>query len=164
MERFGANRHRWLRYRLAAPYVVVVALIGVVGYQATSLLFAETLTGGRLRLTVDQPRYQAGDNIRFTIHNDLEQTVYVANNCPNEPLEVYRLQAGQWLRVHDAADPAKCVGEPRTFAIAARGQASASYRYWPKLFETPGRYRLVAPIEHYDDRPAIEFEVLARQR
>lgn len=151
--------------KAAMPYVVILALAGVIGYRTSVSIFAAPIvSGGLVRLSVDQPQYSLGQTVRFTLTNDSPKPISVINNCPNEPLEVYRQQAktGQWQRIRDTADAAKCANAPRQYVIAAGAASAASYRYWPDLFAAPGRYRIIAPIEQYDDRPAIEFDVVAQ--
>ncbi len=167
---FGVGQS-WRRYnlKLVAPYLVILALTGVVGYRASSLLFAApTNSGGQVLLTVDQPQYSVGQTVRFKLANNSPKAISVINNCPNEPLEVYYLDAmttvatAQWQRVRDNAHAAKCVNAPRQYTIEPGAESSASYRYWPDLFDKPGRYRIVAPVEQFDDSPSVEFEVVAQ--
>ena len=158
MVHFGTDRHNLQRYKLTTPYIAIFLMIGLVGYQASTYLFAETTTG-KMELTVEQPVYNRGEPVRFTLHNHSSSPVYVINNCPGEPLEVYRQQAGQWQRIHERANDAKCQGAPRQYPIAAQSRVSATYNFWPGLFDEAGRYRIVAPVEPTGDRPVAEFEV-----
>jgi hypothetical protein len=143
-----------------------LALTGVVGYRVSALLFAApTVNGGQIRLTVDQSQYSVGQTVRFKLSNNSPKAISVINNCPNEPLEVYYLDAStvtaQWQRVRDSANAAKCIDAPRQYTIDPGTESSASYRYWPELFAKPGRYRIVAPVEQYDDKPTVEFDVIS---
>jgi len=148
------------RYKLMAPYLLVAALVGVVGYQLLSYSQAEPLPASGLVLTVEKFQYKPGETVRFTLRSNLDQTVYITNNCPDQPLEVYRNENGQWQQLHSATDAAKCQGEPRSYPVAPHAEVSATYRYWPDLFTQPGHYRLQAPIEQYQDKPTVEFDVL----
>lgn len=158
MVRFGDDPHRRLRLKLLAPYAAVFALISLVGYQASTYIFAES-TPSQVSLSLEQTSYAVNEPIRFTILNNSDRAVSVLNNCPGEPLEVYRQQDAQWLRIHQNADPSKCVGAPRHYTIAPQSKVSATYNFWPSLFEEPGRYRIVAPIEPGGERPLAEFDV-----
>jgi hypothetical protein len=151
----------WLtRYRakLLAPYIAVFALMGLVGYQVTGMLFAAPVRAD-VELSTDRSNYTSGQPIRFTISNNTARTFYVVNNCPQPPLEVYAWDGSGWQRRQSSADPLKCQGEPSKYELGPQKSVSASYYYWPELFRSPGRYRLVAPIEGYDSQPSVEFSV-----
>lgn len=158
--RFGpANAVSKYRYKLMAPYVLVFFALGAVGLQLTNLSSAETLPDGAVEISVANPNYKLGDIVKFTISNQTQSSVFIANNCPGEPLEVYRQEAGQWQQIQASADASKCGNEPRSYEIATKATVSATYRYWPELFDKPGRYRLVAPLEGYDTTPSVEFTI-----
>ncbi len=156
------SKWQGFRYKLAAPYALAFVALAGIGFQLNSSLFAETTLQGDIRLTTDKAVYHTGDTVRFTITNDTPATISVANNCPAEPLEVYRQVDGQWQRIHDKVDyDSKCDGEPRQYSIKPNGgSASATYVYWDNLFTTAGKYKLVAPLQGVENRPETEFNVV----
>jgi hypothetical protein len=147
------------RLKLLIPYAVVFGLMGVVGLQITNLISAQPLTQDQVELSVTSDQYAVGAPVRFTIKNNMERPIFVANNCPEAPLQVYFWDGGHWLQQHATVEPDKCLGEPRRYEVVPHGTVSASYAYWMSLFARPGRYRLVAPIEHYQPAPSVEFTV-----
>lgn len=162
MMRPRISKWQGYRYRLAVPYIAAFAVLAGVGYQLTTSLSAQTLTSGSVTVTTDKLVYRAGDEIRFIITNDTPTTVYILNQCPAEPLEVYRQEGSGWRQLHDeAVYTSKCDGEPRQFAVKPDGgTASATYRYWDNLFTVDGRYRIVAPLQGLTDRPSTEFTIV----
>ena len=145
----------------AVPYLVVFAVAGIVGLQLLRSSSAAPLSGGAIQITVGQPSYTAGQTIRFTIRNDSESTISVPNNCPDAPLEVYRLEQSGWQRQHAYANDDKCINAPRSYSVASGSSVSATYIYWPELFAQPGRYRLVVPLLQNLTKPEVEFDVVA---
>jgi outer membrane receptor for ferric coprogen and ferric-rhodotorulic acid len=160
----GMSRIFWgSRSRLlwGLPYAAIVVASATVGYQSIHNSSAQaTLLNGQVQLSVDKHQYVIGDPIRFTLTNYLKDTVQVANHCPAEPLEVYRLESGAWQRLHDTTDPAKCQHELRSYALYPQTPTSADYRYWPHLFNRTGTYRIVAPIDGYTDGPTVDFTIV----
>jgi hypothetical protein len=151
---------RRYRYILMAPYAVAFVALIIVGYQLLKSSSPESLDQSGVGLTTSKPQYAIGENIKYTIVNSTKAPVYVANNCPGEPLQVYRMENGRWSRLHSSVDKSKCVNENRTYEIAAESQVSSTYRYWLNLFSIPGQYRLTAPIEGSEYSPTVIFTVI----
>jgi hypothetical protein len=103
-----------------------------------------------------------GETISFTITNNYNSPLYVLNNCPNEPLAVYRLQDSSWVRQHDTASLEECPTEDRQVSVAANAVTSGDFSAWHNLFSQPGKYRVVAYVEYYNALPYQEFEVIAK--
>lgn len=158
MKRFVPHSHIFKVW-----YAVVIVLAGVVGYQTVHGTSAQSLPSNKVQLQMSKQSYKVGEVVRYTIVNGLTNAILVANNCPNEPLMVFRQQQGTWVRIHDTATNSdKCLSEPRSYAIVPNAQVSSTYLFWPKLFNTPGRYQIVAPVEGYANGPSAEFEVVAQ--
>lgn len=147
----------------AVAYGIVAVMAGVVGYNTIHSSSAAPLATSQVQLLMSQNTYYIGEIPRFTIVNGSSQTVTVANNCPNEPLTVFRQEGQSWIQLHQTfANDSKCVNEPRAYAIVPKAQVSASYAFWPELFATPGHYKVVAPLAGHDAGPQAEFDVVAK--
>lgn len=144
--------------RITLP-IVVIGCCATLGYDATRSLFAQTPAPAGITLTTSQRSYTISQTVAVTLHNASPKSVFILNKCPGEPFVVYRQVRGAWVPVHDRADSAKCAGEPRDYEIPAGGSAPVDYSYWPRLFDQPGTYRIVAPIESYDSGPTVSFAV-----
>lgn len=141
------------------PIVVIVPFV-FLGYNATHNIFADSPAAIGISVNTSQNQYKVGQTIEITLSNATSANVYVTNNCPNEPLKVYRLENNQWMNIHSTADSSKCDGEPRDYMIPANRSIKADYHYWPDLFAQPGRYRIVANLESFSDWPSTEFSVI----
>lgn len=152
-------QHRVFKY----SYGVVAILMGIVGYQTVHYSSAQSLPSNQVELQMSKPSYSVGEVVRFTLTNNLPQAISVTNNCPNEPLTVFKQQQNAWLQIHaTAANSDKCLNEPRSYSVLPKGQVSATYIFWPSLFSAPGHYRITAPIEGFDNGPSAEFDVTAQ--
>ena len=151
------------RYRLkiiiAYGLIMIIVALGI--FQIASQIKTRTLPVGQIELHVAHTRYLVGEPITFTITNNYNSTIYVANNCPTEPLNVYRQVSGKWQRVHDQADKKDCSTEDRQIKIPASGSIASSFAPWKHLFEQPGKYRVVAYVEYYNALPYQELEIIA---
>ena len=156
------ERFRPRRKAMWVAFFVTLLLIVVAAFEIGRLTMTDSLDDVAVIVEVNRDTYQVNEVPRFTIINTTSRTLHVPNNCPDEPLNVFRSEGGKWLQVHDQADSAaKCQYEPRSYVIAPKARVSASYLFWPRLFSKPGRYRIEVPIEGVTDRPRVEFDVVS---
>lgn len=143
------------------PLLVIIPF-ALGGYKATRSLFAApvAIPSNYLSVGVEQPEYQVGQVVTATITNDSSIDLYVNNNCPGEPLAVYRREGKKWVRVHATASVAHCQGQPSDYKIPANTTISVDYRYWPQLFAQPGRYRIELPAEFARQTPMVDLSVV----
>jgi hypothetical protein len=147
---------------LAGAYVAVLgAVIGVL-FILGSRVRTHTLPSGSISLQIPYSKYLVGEAVSFTVKNNFNSAIYIANNCPAEPLAVYKLENQKWVRIHDTADIHECHTEDRQIRIPAGGSSSGSFAGWRNLFNTPGKYRLVVFVEYYNTLPYQDLEVIAK--
>jgi len=151
-----------LRFIWVVVYILIIAAITYVVGAVAEQIDTHTLPVGKVQLTVPYSKYLVGETVSYTIKNGYNSTVYIVNDCPGEPLAVYFRQGGKWVRVHDQASLKDCPGEQRDVSVAAGKSISGNFAPWRHLFSKPGKYRIVASIEHYDSLPYQEFEVVAK--
>lgn len=151
-----------LRILWGLLYLLLVSAFIFGMYRVADRIKTHTLPSGQIQLTVPYSKYLVGETITFTIKNGYNSPIYIMNNCPSEPLEVYRLENERWVRQHDQASIADCRSEKRQVDVAANGVVSGSFAPWHNLFSQPGKYRVVAFVEYYNELPYQEFEVLAQ--
>jgi len=144
----------------AAIYILLFAGVISVAVQAADQIKTHTLPTGKAQLIIPYSKYLVGEKIHYTIKNDYNSTIYVTNSCPDEPLAVYRQENNKWVRIHDKASLRDCPDEQRQVSVDAGKSVSGSFAGWHNLFIKPGKYRVVAVIEHYDLLPYQEFEVI----
>lgn len=148
-----------MRIFTTGTLLVIVGSFTLVSYHATQRLHALSPAPAGLYIYTDQASYAAGQVVGVTIANTTSKTVYLSNNCPEQPLFVYRQTAAGWIGIHAATDPGKCAGEPLEYTIPAGRSVPVDYSYWPGLFSKPGTYRLVANLESYSSGPSVTFTV-----
>jgi hypothetical protein len=148
------------------PWVVLYAAFFVgAGVFATSVYreYSEhVLPEGYIELRVSKTQYQPGEVVEFTVVNHFPTPVYVTNECPEEPLNVYRWENNAWVQLHERAlsPDSECYQEARNVLIPSEGSRTYSYKDWPHLFERPGVYRIAAALDYYNELPFQDFVVL----
>lgn len=146
--------------KVGVVYGLFIVPMALVGYMATRGLFANPLPTAQATLTLDKTQYKVGDVVRFTLANNSTESIAVTNNCPYEPLRVYKQVGTDWQQVHGKSDQAVCEGKSRQYIIAPGAQATTSYKFWEQLFAQPGRYKIVAELNDTASGPSQEFEVI----
>ncbi len=143
-------------------YVVLFSGFVYVGMKVYNEHNEDNLPSGHIVLSVGKEKYQLNDKITFQIENNFPNTIYVINNCPEEPLNVYKWVDNNWKQIHDTAKDknSNCYKQPRRIAIGARSSIKYDFEDWPNLFKEPGVYRLVMKLDHYDDLPYRDFVIL----
>ncbi len=143
-------------------WLVLLGLLIYGAYQVAATMQMRSLPTGQIQLIVPYSKYLVGEPVTFTLKNNYNSSIYLTNSCPEEPLNVYRLENGTWIRIHDTASISDCSNEQRQIEIAANGSVSGSFTPWHHLFSTPGTYRVVAYVEYYDALPYQDFQVVAK--
>jgi len=141
-------------------YVAIISLSAFGLIKAADRIKTHTLPVGSIELSVPYSKYLVGEPITFSITNNYNGNVYVVNNCPSEPLEVYRLENGKWVRQHDQVEISKCDKNSRLVNVPAKGIVHGSFAAWKNLFSEPGKYRIVAYVEYYNELPYQDIEVI----
>ncbi len=157
------NMHNPLRLRLfwVAVYAgLVIMALGIMWFVAEQVR-THSLPSGQVMLSIPYSKYVVGESISFTLKNNYNSPIYVTNNCPYEPLAVYRFESGQWIRQHDTTLAGNCPNEDRQEMIGAGESVSGNFDSWYYLFKQPGKYRVVAFVEYYNSLPYQEIEVVA---
>jgi len=153
------NPHK-LRLIWVILYIIISVVVIYVAVQAADKIKTHTLPTGKVQLTIPYSKYLVGEKIGYTIKNEYTSPIYIINSCPSEPLTVYRQESGKWVRQHYEAKLKDCPDEDRQISVDAGQTVGGSFANWHNLFKRPGKYRVVAVIEHYDSLPYQEFEVV----
>jgi len=143
-----------------ATYLAIVTIVGTAFWFAADQVQSHTLPTGNVTLTTDYSKYVVGETVGFTIKNNYNSSIHMENSCPDEPLTVYKLVDNKWVRQHAQASPKDCPAESREVSVAAGQSVSGSFKAWPKLFSTPGKYRVVAFVEYYNSLPYKDIEII----
>jgi hypothetical protein len=149
---------RLVKYLL--PLVVIIPC-ALVGAHSAGILFAETPTPSGFSVTVSQPVYHVSQVVTVTLTNTSAVNEFIVNNCPHEPLAVYRLTNNRWQRITATTTLTTCVGQPSTYELPAGSNITTDYRHWPSLFSQPGDYRIVFTPEFYTHGVSTQFKVVS---
>ena len=143
-------------------YVILIVGVGIFGWQLYREHDEDQFPSGAIELKVGKDKYQLNEEITFEVRNNFPTTIYVTNNCPEEPLNIFRWKDEKWIQIHDKiqSKDSECYKQPRRIAIAPNSVLEYHFKDWPNLFNKPGVYRLVMDIDHYDDLPFQDFVVL----
>ncbi|HEV2403727.1 MAG TPA: hypothetical protein VGS08_06030 [Candidatus Saccharimonadales bacterium] len=145
--------------RYLSPLIVILPC-AIYGYHAARSLFAQAPPQSHLAIITSQAVYHSGEIVTATLANSSDVNVFVVNNCPNNPLAVYRQVQGRWVRITATAPIAICAGDPSTYEIPASSKLTTDYRHWPSLFTQPGLYRIVFTPEFYTQGASVDFRVV----
>jgi hypothetical protein len=150
------------RLIIVGLYVLVALFVVAMLRDLGSHIRTRSLPTGSIVLSTNYSTYLVGDPVAFTVTNNYNSAVYITNNCPAEPLEVYRLEGSTWVHIHDTIDQKECPTTERQVRIPARSNVTGDFSGWKKLFEKPGKYRVVAYVDYYNSLPHSDFEVIAK--
>lgn len=156
------RNHKITYIKWGAVYLLLFAFLAAIFLLVANRIHTYSIPKGSFELTVPYAKYVVGDTVTFTLKNNFNSPAYVANECPREPLAVYKLENETWVRVHDEAPSDSCELKDRQILIPAGGQQAGSFAAWKNLFASPGKYRIVAYVEYFDAMPYQDFEVIAK--
>lgn len=122
----------------------------------------DVLPTGSIELLVSKTKYQLGEMVEFTVVNHFPTTIYVTNQCPGEPLNVYRWQDMKWTQIHDTStdENGECSSQERDVGIMPEDSRGYDFKDWPNLFKDPGVYRIAMLVQHSNDVFFQDFTVL----
>lgn len=145
-------------------YIVVMLAVATWFIQFANSMHTYSVPVGAVSLKVPYAKYLSGEAITFSVTNNYNTTVTIANNCPNEPLAVYRQVNKKWRRVHATAKASSCKDKARSINIAPGKTVSGSYKAWPNLFKKPGNYRIAVFVEYFGSVTYQDLTVIKKPK
>lgn len=142
-------------------YVAIIIAILAGLYWLGTTLRAYTIPEGTVELDIPYSKYLVGETITFSVKNNFTSSVTILNDCPEEPLAVYRKESGAWKRIHTEASIV-CSESMRTIVLKPGETRTGSFAHWKKLFTTPGNYRVALFVEYFDTVSYQDFEVIKK--
>lgn len=145
--------------------LVYLAFIGSAIVYAKSYISTyekSKLPSGHIELKLNKIEYQLGETIKFEVINHFPTDIYVLNQCPSEPLNVFKWENEEWIQLHDKVTDknSDCYNEPRNILIKSERTRVYDFDEWTNLFTKPGVYRVAMTIQGYDDIPFQDFKIL----
>ncbi len=162
------TKHMTIRFHILWVIFYILLITGFVklGLHVYREHDEDQFPPGSIVLKVSKTRYKPGEAVSFSIQNQFPNTIYVTNNCPEEPLNVYRWDDNRWEQTHATAKDknSNCHKQPRHIAIKPNSTRKYDFKDWPTLFKKPGVYRLAMKIDHSDEIVFDDFVVLRPAR
>ncbi len=143
-------------------YILLISIFAIAVVLQTRRVNTLNFASGELQLTTPKTQYTVGDNISYTLRNNLSLPITFVNACPQEPLYVYSWVNNSWVRIHDTAAASACHNTPRNTVIRPGSSYTQSFADWPNLFNKPGIYRIVGLATNYTAIPYTDFQVIAK--
>ena len=140
---------------------IFVVVFGVAIYKIAEGIENYTLPSGSIEVNSEYSSYVTGEVVKVSIKNNLNTTIYINNECPNEPLNVYFYENDKWGPVNDKTNENSCPNKARQIAIKPNGSETVSYQEWKNLFSKPGKYRILAAVSGFRSYPYQDILVSA---
>ncbi|MCD6109880.1 YidC/Oxa1 family membrane protein insertase [bacterium] len=103
------------------------------------------LTGGDLGIAVLNNEYKLNDLVTVQLRNNTDKEITIENDCPREPLNVYKSQNGEWVQLK--ASPKIICNSQDNITIKAGEDLKISYTSWNHaLFHDIGKYKIGANL------------------
>lgn len=142
-------------------YGMFIIPMALGGYMATRMMLAEPLPAyPNATLTLAQQRYEEGEVVQFVLANNEGRALRLDNDCPGEPLSVYRLYGQEWRAVSTYSSTIACDTTQTAIVVEPGARMSMSYEHWSDLFSEPGTYRIVARFQGFDGELSSQIEVI----
>lgn len=126
-----------------AILIVIIGLIIISGCMESKISEEEYIEKPiqEVTITTDKTKYNQGDIIKAVIRNNLNTSIwYIPDDCPTEPLNVYKFINNNWKQVHFATR-ALCRLIRHHIEIKPGTVKDISYEYWKGFFK-PGKYKI----------------------
>lgn len=148
---------------LAWTFFYIVIFIGflITIYWQANKVNTLQFPQGEILVSTSKTKYTVGDTINYTITNKLVNSITLIDHCPNEPLHIYEWENYQWVRIHSKENTSQCASS-KNYIIKPNKSITFNFNNYPKLFSSPGIYRIVAYADNYTALPYADFEVVAK--
>lgn len=101
----------------------------------------EPVLDSNVTITTTKNEYPVRKTVTLEVYNGTSQAITLANNCPTQPLRVYKKENNKWIEVSHTAD-ISCQ-ENKEITIESGKDFTIPYNSWHySLFGELGRYRI----------------------
>lgn len=103
------------------------------------------LTGSDLGIAVLNTEYKIDDLVNVKLKNNTDSEIKIENDCPREPLNVYKYFNGEWIQLE--SEPKITCATTDPFVIPPEEELNVNYVSWNHaLFHEIGRYKIGATM------------------
>lgn len=156
--------------------ILVVAIIGGVAYfidlekiieERINIDFSivgkplkRSLPPDAIEIVLLKNKYKVGEEIFYGIQNKTDEEIAIENDCPGEPLEIYRQEGNVWEHLEGEAN-IKCSSNGNEIIVGPYELKGSSFLPWQDIiFNSPGKYKIEVEIEGYVNEYEKEFEIV----
>lgn len=141
--------------------IIIAALAVIIAVRLTTPSGHPILPRDAVEIILSKSQFTVGEEIYFGILNNSDRVLKIENECPKEPLEIYKLVKGAWQHIKGAAK-VKC--SQKNIALEPGELKGSSFLPWQDiLFNSPGTYKIVVEIEGYKSEFEEIFTIISRQ-
>ena len=147
-----------------AIFVAILAAILLYLYQQIGSVQLFSLPKGSVELSMPYTKYLQGESIQITVTNNFNTPITILNDCPYEPLAVYKYVSKKWQRIHSLSKTRVCDDDDKTVLIKPNTSVTTSFKEWPDLFSKSGKYRIALQVHYYGYIPYKDFEIVKKTK
>ncbi|MBN1494871.1 membrane protein insertase YidC [Candidatus Peregrinibacteria bacterium] len=113
------------------------------------------LTGNSLGVATVNKEYKQDDLVSVKLRNNTEEKITITNDCPAEPLEVFRYINGEWQQL--TVSPKITCDTKNDFIVEPKQDLTIKYTSWNHaLFNEIGRYKIMVKATINGEAKEIE--------
>lgn len=139
--------------RILKNTLIFLAIFLVINYLLQSCYGPEdesVYETGDVVLTTTRTEYSRYQTVTVQVRNNTSEEVTIPNECPAEPMNVYRYEGAEW--VQKSVSPELNCEETADIVIRPGQEISIPYDNWNyALFSDMGRFRIELPVEIDDE-------------
>lgn len=114
---------------------------------------------GEIILETKDTNFAQGEIVSVKIINNTVEPLTIKNECPEEPLNIFKYDKGEWLQIH--SNPKISCADMKDITIHPTKEATITYSNWNyALFGELGRYKLIL---NYKDKTSESNEFMVKE-
>ncbi len=123
-------------------------------------VYKKTLPNESISIITSKDEYKIGEEIFFAIQNKTEKTLFIENECPWEPIEIYEYKNNKWVKLKARSSIVKCENA-KEIILKPYELSGTSFLPWSNIIlNNSGTYKLEVDIEGYKNSVEKEFKIV----
>lgn len=141
--------------------IIAAALVLVLIVKLSMPLGRPALPRDAIEIVLTKEQYKIGEEIYFGILNKSDRVLKIENECPREPLEIYKLVKGDWRHIKASA---KIECSQKHIVLEPGELKGSTFLPWQNiLFNSAGTYKIVVEAEGYKNEFEKIFTIISGQ-
>ena len=152
---------RIIKNAIVFAVIIIAALAVIIAVRLSAPSGRPVLPRDAVEIILSKSQFTVGEEIYFGILNNSDRILEIENECPREPLEIYKLAGDSWQHIKGEAE-VKC--SQKHIVLEPGELKGSSFLPWQNiLFNSPGTYKIVVEIEGYKSEFEEIFTIIPRQ-